>query len=279
MPAQDVAVLPVYRRGVFRLLASRRWALRILAGLVLVAACVRLGIWQLDRNDERSARNAVIEANVDSDPVPVDDLLDVGRQLSPTHLWTPVVATGTYDLDGQLVVRLRPLDGRPGVHVLVPLVTAGGTALLVDRGFVAQDGAASAVPTVPDPPPDEVHVVGRVRASEEGRGTGGDPDSGAIRYIDVDELATTLPYPVYGAWIEVIEEQPSVSVAPVPPPAPTPDAGPHLSYAIQWFLFACIGIGGFVLLMRAESRLRREDEPEQTGVTDDGGTTTTRVAR
>jgi cytochrome oxidase assembly protein ShyY1 len=62
------------------------------------------------------------------------------------------------------------------------------------------------------------------------------------------------------------------------PPAPTPDAGPHLSYAIQWFLFACIGIGGFVVLMRAESRLRREDEAAQAGVTDDAGTTT-RVMR
>jgi cytochrome oxidase assembly protein ShyY1 len=264
---------------VFRLLASRRWALRIVAGLVLVAACVRLGMWQLDRNEERAARNAVIEANIDRDPVPVGEVLDVDRPLSPNQLWTPVAATGTYDLDRQLVVRLRPLDGRPGVHVLVPLVNSAGTALLVDRGFVAQDGQASAVPTVPDPPRGEVRVVGRVRASEEGRGTGGDPDSGAIRYVDVDQIAATLPYPVYGAWAEVIEEQPPVSDAPLPPPAPTPDAGPHLSYAIQWFLFACIGIGGFLLLIRAESRLRREDESEQAGVADDAGTTPTRVAR
>ena len=262
----------------FRLLVSRRWVLRVLAGLVLVAACVRLGIWQLDRNEDRSASNAVIEANVDRDPVPVDDVLDVGRPLSANQLWTPVAATGTYDVDRQLVVRLRPLDGRAGVHVLVPLVTAAGTALLVDRGFVAQDGPATAIPTVPDPPQGEVHVIGRARASEEGRGVGGDPDSGAIRYVDVGEVDTWLPYPVYGAWVEVIEEQPSASEAPLLPPAPTPDAGPHLSYAIQWFLFACIGIGGFVVLMRAESRLRREDEAAQAGVTDDAGTTT-RVMR
>ncbi|MGH8825187.1 MAG: SURF1 family cytochrome oxidase biogenesis protein [Jiangellaceae bacterium] len=262
----------------FRVLASRRWALRILAGLVLVAACVRLGMWQLDRNEERAARNAVIEANADRDPVPVDDVLEPGRPLSPDQLWTPVVATGTYDLDRQLVVRLRPLDGRPGVHALIPLVTADGTALLVDRGFVAQDGSASAVPPVPDPPTGEVDVVGRVRASEEGRGTGGDPDSGAIRYVDVDALAAGLPYRVYGAWVEVIRERPDVAEAPLPPPAPTPDAGPHLSYAIQWFLFACIGVGGFVILMRAESRTRREDEATRVAMGDDAGTTT-RVTR
>jgi cytochrome oxidase assembly protein ShyY1 len=190
-----------------------------------------------------------------------------------------VAATGTYDVDRQLLVRLRPLDGRAGMHVLVPLVTAAGTALLVDRGFVEQDGPANAVPHVPDAPRGEVDVVGRVRASEEGRGTGGDPDTGAIRHVDVDEIAAWLPYPVYGAWVELIEEQPPTPNAPVPPAAPVLDAGPHLSYAIQWFLFACIGIGGFVILMRAESRLRREDEPEQAEVIDDAEPTPTRLTR
>ena len=261
------------------MLASRRWALRILAGLVLVAACVRLGIWQLDRNEERSARNAVIEANSDREPVPVDDVLEPGRPPAPDRLWTQVEATGTYDIDRQVVVRLRPLDGRPGVHVLVPLVTTGGAALLVDRGFVAQDGSATTVPPVPDPPAGEVEVVGRVRASEEGRGTGGDPASGAIRHVDVDVLATTLPYPVFGAWVEVVGEQPAPSDAPLPPPAPTQEAGPHLSYAIQWFLFACIGIGGFGLLIRAESRMRHADETARAERGEDVEATGTRVTR
>lgn len=261
------------------MLASRRWVLRVVAGLVLVAACVRLGVWQLDRSEERAAANAVIEANAERDPVPVDEILDADHPVSPDQLWTPVAASGTYDLDRQLVVRLRPHDGQAGVHVLVPLVSAAGTALLVDRGFVAQDGPATAVPAVPDPPPGEVDVVGRVRASEEGRGTGGDPDTGAVRYVDVDELAAWLPYPVYGAWVEVVEERPPAPDVPVPPATPVPDAGPHLSYAIQWFLFACIGIGGFVVLMRAESRLRRADEAEPAGVTDDAEPTTTQVTR
>lgn len=242
------------------MLASRRWLLRILAGLVLVVAFIRLGIWQLDRNEERAARNALIEVNSGRDPVPVDDLLEPGSPVRSTQVWTPVRATGVYDVDHQLALRLRPLDGRPGVHVLTPLVTGTGNALLVDRGFVPQDGSATAIPDVPDPAPGEVEIVGRVRASEEGRGAGGDPEGGAIRFVDVDEIAATLPYPVYGGWVEIIDEQPPAATAPIPPPEPTLESGPHLSYAVQWFLFACIGVGGFVLLLRAEARLRREDE-------------------
>ncbi len=259
-PSADPDAGSVYRRYVFRLLATRRWLVRVLAGIVLVVAFVRLGIWQLDRNEERAARNAVIENNSRHDPVPVDALLEPGVPVEADVVWTPIRATGSYDVEEQLIIRLRPLDGRPGIHVLTPLITESGDALLVDRGFVPQDGSASGTPEVPEPPPGEVEVIGRIRASEEGRGTGGDIATGAVRYIDVDEIAATLEYPVFGAWVEVVDEQPPPVTAPVRVPEPTLDAGPHLSYAVQWFLFACIGIGGFVILARAESRFRREDE-------------------
>ncbi|MBD0292613.1 MAG: SURF1 family protein [Jiangellaceae bacterium] len=234
---------------------SRRWLLRIVAGLVLVTALVRLGMWQLDRNEERAARNAAIEANAARDPVPVGAMLQVDRQAPADVEWTPVRATGRYDADQQLVVRFRPLDGQPGRHVLTPLVTQTGAALLVDRGFVPQDAE------VPAPPDGEVEVVARVRLSEEGRGSGGDPVSGEIRYVDVDEIAAALRYPVYGAWAELVTQQPPASSSLRPPPAPALDAGPHLAYAVQWFLFACIAVAGFVFLARAESRLRAEPRP------------------
>ncbi|HEY9378383.1 MAG TPA: SURF1 family protein, partial [Jiangellaceae bacterium] len=159
----------------FRLLTSRRWLLRILAGIVLVIAFVRLGMWQLDRNEERAAHNAVIEANSQRDPVPVEDLLEPSNTVDEQQVWTPVQARGSYDVDHEFVVRLRPLDGQPGVHVLTPLVTASGDALLVDRGFVPHEGSPTSSPAIPEPPPGQVEVIGRVRASEEGRGTGGDP--------------------------------------------------------------------------------------------------------
>jgi cytochrome oxidase assembly protein ShyY1 len=264
-PRTDCAARSVYRRDVLRLLASRRWLMRILAGVLLVVAFVRLGIWQLDRNQERAERNAVIEANSQRDPVPAEDLLAPGDAVAADQIWTPVRASGVYDTEYELVVRLRPLDGKPGVHVLVPLVTGSGDALLVDRGFIPHEGSPASSPDVPEPPSGEVEVVGRVRASEEGRGTGGDPTTGVIRYVDVDQIAAALPYPVYGAWVEAIDEHPGPAVAPERPPAPTPDPGPHLSYAVQWFLFACIGVGGFVLLARTEARLRRQDEESAEG--------------
>lgn len=231
---------------------------RIIGGMVLAAACVALGMWQLDRNEQRQERNALIEANLDRPPVAVDDVLTPGVPIDPSDEWVTVRAEGRYDAEHEFAVRLRPRAGQPGVHVLTPLVTDSGAAVLVDRGFVAGSGAG--VPDLPAPPDGLVEATGRVRPSEDRRGPGGDPEAGVIRFVDLDAIAAVLPYPVYGGWLELASEKPTPAEVPEQVPPPEVESGPHLSYAIQWFAFATIGVGGFVLLVRAEAKARREDE-------------------
>ncbi len=241
-----------------RLLRQPRWIALLLLVLVLVPSFVRLGVWQFDKYERRSAEADAIEANTQRDPVPVDDLLTAGTSLPDSAEWTPVTAEGRYDTDEQLLVRYRSLEGQQGFHVLVPLVTADGTALLVDRGFIPRDLRA-AVPTAPAPPSGEVTIIGRARQSESGRGTGEDERTGTIRFIDVDALAGELPYPVYGAWVELLAEDPAAADPPQQIPEPAPGTGPHLIYAVQWWLFAAVAPVGFFLLLRSEARLHRNE--------------------
>lgn len=230
--------------------------MRTLAGVLLVLVCVRLGVWQLDRNEQRQDRNDIIEANVGGEPVPAAELAPPGEPLDDGDRWRSVVVTGEYDAENELLLRLRPVNGERGVHALTPLVTADGAALLVDRGFVPADGRDDDEIDVPPPPSGQVTVTARVRSSEGGQDV--DPASGAVRYVDVDAIEGWLPYPLYGAWGELIEQEPPADDELRPLAAPETEAGPHLSYAIQWFIFAVVGIGGFVLLVRAEARGRRE---------------------
>jgi hypothetical protein len=44
---------------------------------------------------------------------------------------------------------------------------------------------------------------------------------------------------------------------------PEPSAGPHRPYAIQWFLFAVIAIGGWVMLLRAAAGESPGDQGDQ----------------
>ena len=242
----------------YRFLASRRWLVRTVAGVLLVLVCVRLGLWQLDRNDERAARNAVIEAGIDSAPVPIDDLNAPGEPLNPDDQWRSAVITGQYDPGHELALRLRPVDGTPGVHALTPLVTADGDAFLVDRGFIPSEGRPDDEVDLPGVPSGTVTVQVRLRVSEDGEGAS--QREGTVRRVDTVALADTLPYPLFGAWGERVEQEPPASDELQAIPPPEVESGPHLSYAVQWFVFAVIGVGGYVLLVRAEARGRAETE-------------------
>jgi cytochrome oxidase assembly protein ShyY1 len=244
---------------VYRFLISRRW-LGLLAGAVLAAAvCVALGDWQLHRLSHRHERNHLIRTNLTTAPVPPQRLMRVGQEPAAASEWRRVRVTGHWDTAHQLVVRLRPFEGDVGFYVLTPLVTDSAAAVLVNRGWVPAGAGGTSVPRIPAPPTSDVTVTGRLRPSED-PATGAKPPAPQVTRIDVPGIAKALPYPVYGGFLELTRQTPPgprSSAAPQPLPPPEPSEGPHLAYAVQWFLFACMALGGYVVLARREAEDRR----------------------
>jgi cytochrome oxidase assembly protein ShyY1 len=240
----------------YRFLLSRRWAGLLLVALLVAAACVALGRWQLHRLGERHERNDLLERNLGAAPVDPEDLLRVGRDPRPQDQYTRVRATGRYDVRHQLLVRTRPLDGQVGYYVLTPLVTEAGPAVLMVRGWVPDGPTAESLPDVPAPPGGSVTVTARLRPSEP-PSTTGTPPKGQVTRIDVAPIARPLPYPVYGGYGEVTTERPEPRTTPIRLPPPEPSEGPHLAYAVQWFLFAGLALSGYVVLARREEADRR----------------------
>ncbi len=251
-----------YRRGVYRFLLERRWLGFHLLTIVLCVACVAAGLWQLDRREQRSAMNTVIETNADRDPVEVSMLLSpddtpADAQTAVKHTWRRVTATGSYDTAAQVLVRNRTYPGRGvGYEVLTPLVTAEGTALVVNRGWVRAAATARTVPQVPAPPAGEVTVTGRVRPSQV-TPQRADPPAGQLLAVDLDRVAGSLPYAVFGGYVDLVAQRPVPAEAPLLLPAPQVKSGPHLAYSVQWFLFAAIGVLGWVVLVRREASERQ----------------------
>lgn len=244
----------------YRFLLSRRW-LGLLAALLLFAvACVGLADWQLHRLAGKHHRNALIRANLHAPAEPAARALTVGREPAPGREWHPVRAIGRWDLDHQQLVRLRPYDGAVGFYVLTPLVTDGGPAVLVNRGWVPAGEGAASVPHVPPPSPGQVTVTGRLRLTEP-PAHGAAPPAGQITRIDVPGLARALPYDVYGGFLELTRQSPRPAhpLRTIPPPEPT--EGPHLLYAVQWVLFGGLALGGYVVLARREAADRRAGDP------------------
>lgn len=251
----------------YRFLLHPRW-LGFAALVVLLAiAFVGLGRWQLDRLDQRRAQNARVEAGRQAEPVAADRLLSTDRGVRAHDEYRQVRVRGTYDPDEEYLVAGRTIHDRPGYLVLTPLRTEAGPVLLVVRGWVPPaSGGADAEPDVPAPPYGTVTVTGRVRASESGRGDTRESKVGdhvQVRTIDSERIARQLRQPLYRGYVEMVEEEPPASGDPLQPiPLPPLDEGPHLSYAVQWFAFAVIAVGGFGYLARREAEHRRGQSPD-----------------
>lgn len=224
-----------------------RW-LFLLIALLTAGVCTRLGFWQLSRLAERRAANAAALAALAAPQVILP-----GR-LAPVA-GVRVLATGSYDLDHQFVLRGRAHDGAPGVEIATPLrVTAGDSALLVLRGFVPSDNATSVdLAPLAEPGTKTVHGVAFPLTSMTDSGA---PllHQGALTWgrLDLDEIRRRLPYPVYGVALWQ-EKDSGTSRMPIRLGAPALSEGPHLNYAIQWFGFALIfGGGGIAFALRRQ---------------------------
>jgi cytochrome oxidase assembly protein ShyY1 len=127
----------------------------------------------------------------------------------------------------------------------VPLCTATGAVLLVDRGWVPAGATAARPDAVPSPPPGTVDVVVRLRRPEPAMGR--TPPPGQAESIDVARIAGRLGDPVaYSGYGVLDREDPRPQQAPTLIPRPSTDLGPHLAYAIQWWGFA---VTAYVLLV------------------------------
>ncbi|MGH7541638.1 MAG: SURF1 family protein, partial [Gemmatimonadota bacterium] len=181
--------------------------------------------------------------------------------------WRRVRLRGRYDPDREIVLRARSRNGTPGVETLTPLRIGAGDeapAVLVLRGWLpAPDGLrgdlASGWPAGTEAaPPRTVTVEGiAVEASPPG-------DARPLRLLyegtehlvlvtaDPTAAREALPYPVASFYVRATDPGPAGPALRPPRPLDT-SAGPHLSYAIQWFSFAVIALVGTALYVRKES--------------------------
>jgi cytochrome oxidase assembly protein ShyY1 len=250
----------------WRFLLSRRWLLFFLVIIVLGYGTWWLGEWQFGRLDDKRDRNAVIEANAHEDPVPVGDVLAPGEPVAETEEYTVVEATGTYEVDDTLIVRYRTRDGAQGVDVVVPLVTDDGTALVVDRGWLAYDGPpADATDEVPAPPVGEVTITAWVRADGEGGST--EVSDGGMRAISSTAVGDALDLEVYGGFVELLSEDPAPAESLEPAEEPDTGEGPHFFYGLQWWFFGLLAVGGCGYLAWDERKHGPRGERRQSRTT------------
>ena len=245
----------------WRFAFSRRWAGYLALTILFAAVCSGLGLWQLSRRAEALTEMSKVETNYAAEPIPLTDALGDLDSFSESQKWLPVVMTGTYLRDDELIVRNRPLKINPGFEVLTPLLLSDGSVFIVNRGWLPTGETADAPTSVPVAPSGEVTVVARLKAGEPllaGRSATGNQ----IATINLEDVAGRLDLPTYtGAYGLMASEDPAPDERPVAVTRPIRDEGPHLSYAFQWFVFAVMGFVGLGWAMRQEYRTVNFDDP------------------
>jgi len=209
--------------------------------LIGIALLCGLGKWQLDRLHWKLGLIHAAETRSHAAPVPLRSI--VGESTSDVE-YTHAAAEGEF-IPGKTAYLFSQLeDERIGYQVLEPMRLADGRVLIVDRGFVPQNGTG--LPTdVTAAPTGEVRIAGLVRGDQKpGPFTPpADPKKSVFYVRDIPAIASALG--VSDAVPLMLAEDQSA------PKGIYPEGGhtrltfrnEHLQYAITWFSLA------FVLLV------------------------------
>jgi cytochrome oxidase assembly protein ShyY1 len=241
----------------------RRWGFLLRPGWLALAVVVVafaylcftvLAPWQLGKNTRTSRENNQIARALTADPVALQTLLPHAADAQ----WRRVSATGHYLAGGTVLARLRVVDGEPAFEVLTPFAVDGGPVVLVDRGYVRPVQGSHAPPVAP-PPGDAVTIVARLHDSEPPAGKEPLREDGvaqvySINTTQVGQLTRTA---VADPYVLLVSDQPGgLGVIPLP----HLDAGPFLSYGIQWIAFGIIAPIGLGYFIYSELRARRREK-------------------
>lgn len=222
---------------------NRRTILLTLGAFALAALCVRLGFWQWHRMEHKQHQQALIERHLGARAVPVESVLRPDRPVAEDTEWTRVRAIGTFDERRQVTVKFTTRDGAAGADVVTPLVLADGSALLVDRGWLATANTNARPTDIPPPPRGEVTVEGWLRQDSQAGDNAVVPVEGQVRAIASHGLQQYVGRELLPGFINL---QKPTAVGLEPEPIPHVGHALNFFYALQWWFFAGLAaIGPF----------------------------------
>lgn len=281
-------------------MANASFSFRIVSALIvlaLVAAiCGALGQWQLNRAAEREA--ILVQINAGRQQAP----LVLAPETAATELqnWRQAHATGQWLNQHTVLVANRNHNGRPGYWVATPLLlnatpagqssTANGaqhtgTAVLVLRGWIPRPlGMSAQLPPLPATP--GVHTISgelrdrvpRLFELWSFRSAGDNPgnitgpknsiapgnSTPEVQNIDLENFASITGIKLLPA---VLQQTSAASLDDGTPliqnwPTPSVEADKNRGYALQWFAFAAIASGAWlVIAWRAWRRRKPKQQP------------------
>lgn len=216
--------------------AWRRW-LPPLLGLVVLAVCVNLGMWQLRRagfKTELQRREAAVQAMQPQVASGIAELVPDRR----------VALRGTWVPEHGVLIDNRSHRRQAGYHLLMPLRLNNGQLVIVNRGWLAAR-LDRKLPML-SAPGGVVSLNGRTQDPDFSRGyTLGEVEPGAPLWPRNDMTAWRTRLGAAASLGHVLVLQESASDDGLVREWATADFGAdkHRAYALQWFSLAAMAAG------------------------------------
>lgn len=256
-------------KNLLKPLFTRQWIITTILAVIASGVMVRLGIWQLNRLEQRRALNSRILAQIDAPQLTLDDdVLAQGTDLCAME-YRQVQVTGEYAPAQQTSWRNQVYHDQLGVSLLTPLVISGTEqAVLVNRGWIPAEDADPSNWAQYDQP-GEVTVQGVIRCSQTDTVFNMKPDPtlepgqnglDAWSYINIERISQQVDLPLLPVYIHQYpaEGQPELPASMALDIEIT--EGPHQSYAIQWFSFATALLVGYPFYVQNQAKKHSEKE-------------------
>jgi cytochrome oxidase assembly protein ShyY1 len=233
----------------------------IMVFLLIIAMLASLGIWQLQRAEEKRAIEIALRERSSSAPFWIGD---APLQVLNSE-YRKGTAQGQFDNEHTMFLDNQIYQGRAGYYVLTPLRLARSeSAILINRGWVPINLYRQQLPQVDDAPSSLVTVRGTLRrplqapfflGGEESWKSAGWPK--LIQYVDLKKLQLEVGYPLQPLVLQLASDEPYGFVRPWLSPVLAMGPQRHIAYAIQWFAMALIVVVVFAVLYRREFDSRK----------------------
>ena len=223
-----------------------------LVTLIMLPALIALGIWQLNRADQKRLIDQGISDAQKKPPLNLNQFKfnQQAYQLNQ-EIYRSAILSGHFDNKKHYLLDNRTYKGKAGFHVLTPYIFNDARhikhAVLINRGWVPVKGDRTQIPNV-SINDDDSQIRGRIKAINKALVLSDTETSSSfpmiIQSLSLDKRGKELNYPLLPIIIELDSSQNNGFTRDWKPYYGSVDR--HIAYALQWFAMAIVLIVLFI---------------------------------
>lgn len=199
-----------------------------------------LGIWQIHRAQEKHEIQNTMDIRQQLEPAQLNNL--VSDSNIQKNIYSPVIATGHFDKQHEILIDNEVHKGKAGYHVLTPLKLLGtDKVIMVNRGWIDLGYSRDIIPNI-ETPTDVINIQATLMPFKSKPAlilNKEDMNSGKVwPFFDYESYIASTGYNLLPVVLHMSKESQYGFVREWP--QFNAREGMHIGYSIQWFAFAII---------------------------------------